>query len=252
MKNCKHLLFLFLLLGCSVLSIGQSRPVTKKAAPATTQSPTGFLSDNELPNSVMLLPPPPNDTSVAFELDEFLATNFYLLVDEDRKLLAIQDADSDVEKNQPFNSVLDIKISKDGTPALFNLMLGTLIDAVRSTNAAKEKYKRIRPFMYNNNYTCTPLDEPGLRENGSYPSAHSAGGWAQALVLSEIFPELSDKILVRGKEFGISRNVCNAHWHSDVVAGRMMGTATVARLQSNKAFQDALKKAMREVASLKK
>jgi acid phosphatase (class A) len=54
-----------------------------------------------------------------------------------------------------------------------------------------------------------------------------------ALILVEVFPEQTDDILQRGKQLGISRNVCNVHWNSDVVAGRMMGAAAVARLHAN-------------------
>ena len=38
-------------------------------------------------------------------------------------------------------------------------------------------------------------------------------------------------------KFGVSRYVCNVHWHSDVVAGRMMGSAAIARLHANDVFQ---------------
>ena len=34
-------------------------------------------------------------------------------------------------------------------------------------------------------------------------------------------------------DIGISRNLCNVHWHSDVVSGRMIGTAAVAHLHIN-------------------
>ena len=89
--------------------------------------------------------------------------------------------------------------------------------------------------------TCRQIaditDEEGLRLDGSYPSGHTAIGWAWSLILTEVFPEQTDVILERGQEFGISRNVCNVHWHSDVIAGRMMGTAAVARLHANEQFK---------------
>ena len=34
-----------------------------------------------------------------------------------------------------------------------------------------------------------------------------------------------EALLARGRAFGESRNVCNAHWYSDVVAGRLVGAA---------------------------
>jgi acid phosphatase (class A) len=103
----------------------------------------------------------------------------------------------------------------------------TLADAVLSTYAAKNHYQRNRPFMVNGTPTLVPDEEEMLREDGSYPSGHTAIGWAWALILAEVFPDQADGILERGKEFGISRNICNVHWHSDVVAGRMVGSLVV-------------------------
>jgi len=45
--------------------------------------------------------------------------------------------------------------------------------------------------------------------------------------------------------------VCNAHWHSDVVSGRMMGTAAVAMLHSNTDFMIDLEAAKKEILKLK-
>jgi acid phosphatase (class A) len=41
--------------------------------------------------------------------------------------------------------------------------------------------------------------------------------------------------------------VCNAHWHSDVAAGRTMGAATVARLHANEGFLVDLEAAKQEI-----
>jgi len=62
-----------------------------------------------------------------------------------------------------------------------------------------------------------------------------------------VYPGQADAILERGKEFGISRNICNVHWHSDVVAGRMMAAAAVAKLHSNADFLIDLEAAKAEV-----
>ena len=127
----------------------------------------------------------------------------------------------------------------------------SLADAGLSTYMAKDHYRRHRPFMVNEFPTCTPEEEDYLRHDGSYPSGHTAIGWAWALILTEIFPDQADVILERGKEFGISRNVCNVHWHSDVLAGRMMGAATVARLHANEDFLIDMEGAKKEIAALK-
>jgi len=70
--------------------------------------------------------------------------------------------------------------------------------------------------MENGAPVCTPEDEEVLRKDGFYPSGHTALGWAWALILTEIAPDRADAILARGRAFGVSRNICNVHWHSDV------------------------------------
>ena len=74
--------------------------------------------------------------------------------------------------------------------------------------------------------------------------------WAWALILAEVLPDQADVIMERGLDFGISRNVCNVHWHSDVVYGRMMGAAAVAALHANTEFIVDLEAAKKEVETL--
>jgi acid phosphatase (class A) len=207
----------------------------------------GYLTKDELPNSLKLLDPPPEEGSAAFNLDQEMAAK-YLTVEEGRHEQAAKDAVlAFPEAADAFNMVLDVKISLENTPHLYILLRRTLADAGLSTYAAKNNYQRSRPFMINNERICTPEEEEHLRKDGSYPSGHTAIGWAWALILTEVFPEKTDVILERGKQFGISRNICNVHWHSDVIAGRMMGAVTVARLHANPVFLADLAVAKKEV-----
>lgn len=212
----------------------------------------GYLSEEEMPNSLQLVPPPPGEGSAAFRLDQEIAARYVALEDEARKEQAVKDAVLTFpQATLAFNIVLDIEVSEENTPHLYMILRRTLADAGLSTYAAKNHYQRARPFMVNNAPTCTPEEEAALREDGSYPSGHTAIGWAWALILAEVFPGQVDVILARGKEFGISRNVCNVHWHSDVVAGRMMGAAAVACLHANADFIIDLEAAKMEIQALK-
>ncbi|MGB5923649.1 MAG: acid phosphatase, partial [Syntrophobacteria bacterium] len=69
--------------------------------------------------------------------------------------------------------------------------------------------------------------------------------------LSEIAPDRVDAILGRGRAFGESRVICNVHWHSDVVEGRFMGAAAVARLHADPAFQAELESAKDELEAIR-
>ncbi len=212
----------------------------------------GYLSKEEIPNSLKLVPPPPEEGSAAFMLDQELAAKYVALKDELRKEQATKDAIlAFPEATEAFNIVLDVKISEENTPHLYMILRRTLADAGLSTYGAKNHYQRERPFMVNNTAICTPDEEAGLRKDGSYPSGHTAIGWAWALILTEVFPEQADVIMERGKQFGVSRNVCNVHWHSDVVYGRMMGAAAVAMLHSNTDFLIDLEAAKEEIELLR-
>jgi acid phosphatase (class A) len=129
-------------------------------------------------------------------------------------------------------------------------MQRTLTDAGYATSAAKNNYKRPRPFVVNKETSCTPEDEARLSDNGSYPSGHTSIGWAWALILAEIAPERADAILSRGYAFGQSRVICGVHWQSDVHAGRVIGAAVVARLHTDPVFLAQLAAARKELAAV--
>jgi acid phosphatase (class A) len=88
-----------------------------------------------------------------------------------------------------------------------------------------------------------------LSKDGSYPSGHAALGWAWGLVLTSVAPDKADALLQRAHAFGDSRMVCGVHWQSDLEAGRMVGAAAVARLQSDPVFQAQAQLARAEIAS---
>jgi len=210
----------------------------------------GYLSKEEIPNSIALLPLPPEAGSVAFALDQDIAK--HAVESETKDAARFQQAYVDSilvfpDAVKSFESTLGIEISETKTPRLYVLMRRVLTDAALSVGGAKNKYQRARPFMINNTPTCTPKEEEGLRKNGSYPSGHTAIGWAWALVFAEIFPAKADAIFLRGYAYGESRVACNVHWHSDVEAGRILGAATVARLHANPTFLEDLAAAKKEV-----
>ncbi len=256
-KSCSLAWGLILLL---TISACQQQPSTKKLAVTSLDKNIkelrpgileGYLTKEQIPNSLALVPPPPAKGTLAYALDSAIAAGWIATNDEARKTQATNDAVlAFPQATEAFNIVLDVNISEENTPHLYMIMRRTLADAGLSTYSAKNHYQRQRPFMVNNAPTCTPHEEEALRKDGSYPSGHAAIGWAWALILAEVFPEQADIIMERGKQFGISRNVCNVHWYSDVQVGRMMGAYTVAVLHANENFRADLKAAKEEVALL--
>ncbi len=141
-----------------------------------------------------------------------------------------------------------MQISEQATPNLYMLLRRTLTDVGLATYKAKDKYVRTRPFVMYKTASCTPKEEAFLAKDGSYPSGHSAVGWSWALILAEVAPDRTDAILQRGGAFAQSRGICGVHWQSDIEAGRLVGSATVARLHTNAVFNAQLAAARDEVA----
>jgi acid phosphatase (class A) len=212
----------------------------------------GYLPKEALPNSLALLPPPPAEGSPAFALDQEVAQKNSALRGKPRWTLAAVDADlSFPNAAGTFSCALNAPVTEELTPHLYQLLRRTLTDVGLSTYAAKNHYQRTRPFVMRKEPVCTPADRADLEKDGSYPSGHAAVGWGWALTLSEIAPDRTDALLARGAAYGESRNVCNVHWHSDVVEGRVMAAGTVARLHAEPAFRADLAAAKAEVAAVR-
>ena len=243
------LAWLLVTVGCARLDEPSRPAAVPEIAPGILQ---GYLASESLPDSLALIPPPPAEGSAAFARDEEAGRKGLAQRGTPRWDQAVKDAElAFPAAADAFTEALSFKVTEAGTPHLYMVLRRTLADAGLSTYRAKNHYARARPFMRNNEPICTPEDEEALRKDGSYPSGHTAIGWAWALILCEVVPEHTDAILARGREFGRSRMVCNVHWQSDVDEGRIMGAAAVARLHADEGFRRELEEARREVAAIR-
>lgn len=232
--------------------VGIAACASSSAPRASLQRPAdeqGYLSRDQLPDSAFLLPPPPAEDSPAFANDIAIQRAAFALRGTPRWTLATSDADlSFPHAAGVYACALGLPIDAQRTPRLYALLHRTFLDAARAGGAAKNRYQRERPFARNAQPTCAPHDEAELRTSGSYPSGHAAIGWAWALVLAELDPRHADATLLRGRQYAESRLVCNAHWQSDIIAGRQVGAATVAREHADPAFRQDLRSAGAEIA----
>ncbi|GAB7540793.1 hypothetical protein CS8_004560 [Cupriavidus sp. 8B] len=237
------------LAGCASQGQGGTAAAVPEIRPGIL---AGYLPADARPDSLALVPPPPAPGSAAQALDDEIARGNQPLRDTARYRQATLDANLKFPQAAGiFSCALDAPISQEQTPRLYLLLRRTLADAGLSTYGVKDKYARARPFMVNQQPSCTPAEEAMLSKDGSYPSGHNAIGWAWALILAEIAPQQSNAILTRGLAYGQSRLVCNVHWQSDATQGRIMGAATVARLQADPTFRADLAAAKAEVAQVR-
>ena len=212
----------------------------------------GYLAKDASPNSLALLPSPPAWGSAAFALDQAVSRASLMLRNTDRWRLATEDANLQFPAAAgTFSCALDAPITEQATPVLYRLLRRTLADAGLATSTAKDRYQRRRPFLSNYAPVCTPGLEKNLMTDGSYPSGHTTIGWTWMLILAEIAPDRLDAVVARGRAFGASRVICNAHWASDVDAGRYLGTLVTARLHADPAFLADLAAAKEELAAVR-
>lgn len=212
----------------------------------------GYLQTFQIPDSLGLLPAVPAEGSASFALDLTYSQKSFSLRNTPAWTLAIQDADLSFPNTaSTYSCALGVPVDEQHTPHLYKLLKKVKQDAGAATGAAKDFYKRRRPFMVNDAPFCTPDDRAKLEAGGSYPSGHNAIGMAWGLIIAEIAPAQADTVLARAQAFGMSRVVCNVHWYSDTVWGRYLGAYSVAKLHADRQFQDDLSVAKEELEDLR-
>ncbi len=74
---------------------------------------------------------------------------------------------------------------------------------------------------------------PTVKDNASFPSGHSAFGFASTLLFAEMVPERFQAFLLRGSEYGNSRITLGVHYALDVIGARIMTTYALAQMLNN-------------------
>lgn len=138
-------------------------------------------------------------------------------------------------------------ISIEQTPSLARLLIKSFVTGAISVLEAKWAHRRTRPFVMTNEAFQTLYETPeDVNWYESYPSGHTASGWATALAFAEMWPALQDTILRRGFEFGENCYIIGYHWFTDIEATRQLAAALVARLHADPQFLDLMAAARAE------
>jgi acid phosphatase (class A) len=117
-------------------------------------------------------------------------------------------------------------------------------DAETVTDAAKNFYKRPRPFV-----TDPSLANGKLEKSFSYPSGHSTESMTLALVLADLFPDKHDAIIAKARSIGWHRVQTARHYPTDIYAGRVLAQAIVKQMKKSDAFQKDFEEAKAEIAA---
>lgn len=209
----------------------------------------GYLKPSELPNSLVLLGPPPEPGSAALAMDEEARKATIPLRGTGRWKLAITDADlAFPQAADNFSRAMGIKITETQTPRLYAMMQKVLSDFGLSTYGVKNKYNPVRPFVVHEEATCR-ADQEAILRGGTAPTLPAIllpggdGRWFSHRSIPSVRTNCSGVASPSARD----RVICNAHWQSDIDAGHIMAAATVARLQADPAFLADLKAAEAKV-----
>ncbi len=213
-----------------------------------------YLTKEEAPLDTTFIPAPPAFGSLLFEQDFHMYQYGKTLRETPRGKQAVKDANTSTDNIlDVFSEAFGMKLSKEDTPEIYNLINRMKEDAGSyATRCTKNLYKRTRPYALYNEPTPVPEAEEHLRHNGSYVSGHSATGVAVSMVLACINPERQNQLYKRGLDFGESRWIVGFHHYSDVKAGQMVGALVLPALMNNKDFMKQLDKARKEFEKLSK
>lgn len=236
-----------LLAACATHGPGQPPPVAELKPGRLI----GYLPIDQRVDSRAILPAPPSGPAET-ATDQAISRAALRLRGSARWNLAVRDANVNFpEAAGTFSCALGAPINPQDTPYLYQLLRRVASDAGYAGDAAKELYKRLRPFVVNRQPPCTPDEMDRLGADRSYPSGHASTGTAWALVLAELAPDRAVPLLRRGQAFAESRVVCNMHWQSDTTQGRFVGVYSYNRLQASPEFRADVAAARAELAAVR-
>ena len=221
---------------------------------AASQAQDKYFTVDEMPNIIKCLPAPPSPESPQFAYDKAR-----YLWGKEQRLDPVRASIARGDAVWGYGALLKqlsgafgMDINETETPEIWKLMVTSLTTTDQIRVAPKKFYMRQRPFLYYNEHLLTyqaEEDEEELGREGSYPSGHTARGWAAALLLAEINPAKADTIFARAWMYGESRVIVGAHWQSDVDASRVVASIGYSQLHNSPAFRDQMARAKAEFAA---
>lgn len=236
-------------IAASLLLVGTAwgQQLESTPRPVNEVGPQPYL-DKSVVDFHQLLAGPPAVDSILDRADR-RAIDEFQSVDESRWHLA--EADDRLVYSR-FEDAFGRHIDRQKSPALVALLNRAIRDVSATTFAAKGQFSRPRPFQRMQlrrvcDEPSPPKPEPHPISGSSYPSGHSAYGWAVAMILARVAPDRAPALMARAAEYAESRLICGVHFPSDVYAGQAVAAAVVSRLDASAEFQADLDRARAEL-----
>ncbi len=194
-----------------------------------------WLSKDEQAALVATVPAPPAPGSDADKAD--LATVLQQQAARKDNAAMIAECNTDQKFSLTlFQPVFGANLTPENSPKFYALMKEVLHTTGAVNEAAKNKFKRLRPYKEHPDvvHALWPVD------GFAYPSGHAMGSYTLATVLGAIFPDKAQAFLDRAAKIAQSRVDAGVHHPTDIVEGETLGKATGAAILANAAFQKDL------------
>lgn len=209
---------------------------TKEHYPYSPQ----FADTTDVPATVLSVPPQTGSAEHQHAIADILKRQQRL---DDATIAAIHE-EVPVVPEMVAKPVLGETFTRAAFPKLYALLDRSGSDAHRISDHAKDYWHTQRPYETDARVKLVvkPIGNP------SYPSGHTLIGHVWAGVLNDVAPCKREALFARAHVIAEHRMDAGAHYYYDIDAGKRMASATLARMQSSSAYQDALHDAKRETA----
>jgi acid phosphatase (class A) len=223
--------------------------LTLVAAIFTIMATAGLAKDTALtylpagqPDAQAVLPPPPLMGSSEQAADMATVVAVHAACTTNEAIAAFSEKKFDVFNFTPAVGPFFTAANLPKTTAFFEKVQA---DAETVTDAAKDIWKRPRPFMVD-----PALASGKLEKSFSYPSGHSTESMLLALVLADLLPEKQDEILAKARNIGWHRIQIARHYPTDIYAGRVFAKAIVNKMKASADFQKDFAAARAEILAV--
>lgn len=202
-----------------------------------------FIAPDAL-DSLQVVPPPPAPDSIVAEAERATLVLLAQNRTPDQVALARRWEKYDIFKMvQP---VLGDWATAQTLPKLAAFIKNSTGETRPFTDRAKNTYARHRPHEDN---PALPLALENRPDGPSYPSGHATAAWLHATLLAAALPEHAAEFQHQAELVCQSRLYGGAHYPSDVVAGRHLGTAIAQAMLKSPETQRALEEIRAELAA---
>lgn len=230
---------------CLALSCAQAGPLppqSDKMAPVAPRAAEPALLDPaEFAPERTFAPPPPRGSAVEkLEMERVRA----IRAAASPERLAQAERDGQTENPTAFDQAAGRDLAS--LPATYALLMRIQRETNRVINAGKVYFDRPRP--YGVDPSLPHCGGAKKKADHSYPSGHAGMGWSVGWTLARLMPDRAPALLARAQDYALSREICAAHFESDLEASHGIAVLVADRLLADPRLADQVAAARRELA----